>query len=97
MKNSGTVRMETKQILEGWIKSYESKDFYTWAIARITGICNNNAVERSFLRAHSAQSDLYCHIDVHLQNRIILSPPKVLVRSPFKNRNGVFRLFHGAA
>ena len=25
---------ETKQILEGWIKSYESKDFYTWAIAR---------------------------------------------------------------
>lgn len=24
---------ETKQILEGWIKSYESKDFYTWAIA----------------------------------------------------------------
>ena len=25
---------ETKQILEGWIKSYESKDFYNWAIAR---------------------------------------------------------------
>ena len=24
---------ETKKILEGWIASYESKDFYTWAIA----------------------------------------------------------------
>ena len=37
----------------------------------ITGICNNNAIERSFLCTHSAQSDFYCHVDVHLQNRII--------------------------